>query len=84
MRLTQAQVEEEGRDLDYVFGTGTKGGNMKFVDAADIQSCFGRFANDPRDDSLVNAKIIAKGNRFYLVATTEIAPGDEIYLSYGL
>jgi len=84
MRLTQAQVEEEGRDLDYVFGTGNKEGDMTFVDAANIQSCFGRFANDPRDDSQVNAKIIAKGNRFYLVATTEIAPGDEIYLSYGL
>lgn len=54
-----------------------------FIDAWELDSCYGRFINDPIDDHLVNAKIIVKGNKFYVVATEDITPGQEIFISYG-
>ncbi len=38
--------------------------------------------NDPIDDHLVNAKIVWKGKKIMLVSSSEIAEGDEIFLSY--
>ncbi len=59
-------------------------GREHYVDALAEHTCFGRFANDPVDDSLVNAKIVLRGKKLYLMATTEIEEGEEIYLSYGM
>ena len=56
---------------------------MVYIDAWEEDSCFGRFINDPLDDHLVNAKIVVKGNKFYVVATDKIHPGQEIFISYG-
>jgi hypothetical protein len=53
-----------------------------YIDAIHESSCFGRYANDPIDDHLVNAKILWNGKRMILKATMDIDPGDEIYLSY--
>jgi hypothetical protein len=53
-----------------------------YVDAILDTCCFGRYANDPIDDHLVNAKIIWNGKKMVLRATTNIEVGDEIYLSY--
>ena len=58
------------------------------IDATDPLSCHGRYANDPLNDHLVNAKITheidSDGNIFaYLIATLPISPGHEIFVSYG-
>jgi SET domain-containing protein len=83
--LTAAQVEEPGRDLSYVYCSGRgKDGRVNYVNARRPDSSFGRFYNDPRDDTLVNAKVVLKGGRLMVMATTDIAEGDEIFLDYGL
>jgi hypothetical protein len=69
----------------YVFEAGVDGeGEMMYVDAIQEGSCYGRFINDPRDDSLVNAKVVLKGGRLMVIATTEILHGEEIYIDYGV
>jgi hypothetical protein len=83
--LTAAQVEEPGRDLSYVYCSGRgKDGRVNCVDALRPDSSFGRFCNDPGDDTLVNAKVVLKGGRLMVMATTDITEGDEIFLDYGL
>jgi hypothetical protein len=84
-KLTQEQVDEEGRDLSYVYSDGRdKLGNVRYVDAIRSNSCYGRYCNDPRDDSLVNAKVMLKGGRLVVMATVDIQEGDEIFIDYGL
>lgn len=69
----------------YIFeAKDSKTGKTLYIDAAREDSCFGRFANDPRDDHLVNAKIVLKGGRLVVIATTDIEPGDEIFVDYGV
>jgi hypothetical protein len=55
-----------------------KTGEMIYVDG---QS---EAAQDPIDELLVNAEILWRKGKLVLIATTEIAPGDEIYVQYGL
>eukprot|EP00392_Amoebophrya_sp_AT5.2_P018301 g18810.t1 len=81
-KVAKEEVEREDYNGEYVFEARMKGG-VKYVDAIDLCSCWGRFINDPLDDTLVNAKVIVKGKRLIVVATTEILPGDEIFISYG-
>ena len=45
-RLSKEQVQEKGRNLDYVFGMKTGEGREQYIDALATHSCFGRFAND--------------------------------------
>ena len=59
-----------------------KTGELMYIDAEQVFSCYGRFANDPLDDHLVNAKIVWNGTKMVLVAWKPIEIGDEIYLSY--
>ena len=40
--------------------------------------------NDPLDDSMVTAKVITKGERLVITATTDIHEGDEVFISYGV
>jgi hypothetical protein len=57
---------------------------MMYINSWDILSCFGRYANDPIDESLVNAKIMWTKDGLRLFATEDILPGQEIFVSYGL
>ena len=59
---------------------------MEFIciDGQDETSCYGRFAQDPINEDLVNAKILWRKGQMVLVATCPISPGDEIYVHYGL
>ena len=70
----------------YIFeARDSKTGKTLYIDAAREDSCFGsRFANDPRDDHLVNAKIVLKSGRLMMIATTDIGPEDEIFVDYGV
>jgi hypothetical protein len=61
-----------------------KTGEMIYVDGQSEAACYGRFAQDPIDELLVNAKILWRKGKLVLIATTDIAPGDEIYVQYGL
>jgi hypothetical protein len=58
-------------------------GVRRCIDAIELLSCWGRFINDPLDETLVNAKAVVRGSRLYIMATTDIKPGDEIFISYG-
>ena len=55
------------------------------IDASDPSSCYGRYANDPFDDTLVNAKLEydPKTDTVNLYPMREILRGEEIYISYG-
>jgi len=80
--------EEAVVGRDYIaMGKKPRGKTGKFdtvyIDAWELDSCYGRFINDPIDDELVNAKIVVKGNKFYVLATDKIVPGQEIFISYG-
>ena len=52
----------------------------KYVDALYTRMLI----NDPRDDTLVNAKVVQKGDRLNVIATTDIHLGDEIFIDYDL
>ena len=80
-RITRAEAEES--DSGYIFETVTKEGTHLCIDARDETSCFGRYINDPRDDTLVNAKVVLKGGRLVVIATTDLYEGDEVFISYG-
>jgi hypothetical protein len=54
------------------------------MDSPEVDSCYGRYAQDPIDEDLVNTKILWRKGRMVLIATTPIAVGDEIYVHYGL
>jgi hypothetical protein len=80
--LTQEQADEEGRDLAYVYCSGEDPeGHMRYDDALAPDSCFGRYSNDPRDDHLVNAKVVMKGGRLILIATVDINEGTRYSLT---
>jgi hypothetical protein len=81
VRLSKAQVLVS--NSDYIYET-YKGGRTLYIDAEAEDSCYGRFINDPRDDTLVNAKVILKGDRLVVIATTDIHEGDEIFIDYGV
>ena len=55
-----------------------KTGEIICMDSPEEGSCYGRYAQDPIDEDLVNAKILWWKGKMVLVATTRIAPGDEI------
>jgi hypothetical protein len=50
----------------------------------DRATSFGPFANDCRDDQLVNAKLQWEGTRCMLVSTEVILHGSDVLLDYGL
>ena len=86
VEVPRATLEKEYGSRDYVASAvkdhRTK--EMVYVDAQDSESCYGRFAQDPIDEAIFNAKILWRKGRMVLVATTEIEPADEIYAHYGL
>ena len=57
---------------------------MVYVDGEALLSCYGRLAQDPIDDNLVNAKILWRDGKLVLIAMGDIQLGDEIYVEYGL
>ena len=56
------------------------------IDASDPSSCYGRYANDPFDDDMVNAKLEydPRTNTVNLYSTREILRGEEIYVATGM
>lgn len=54
-----------------------------YIDSWEEGSCYGRFINDPRNDHLVNARIVMRGDKMVVIALEEIKPGQEIFISYG-
>jgi exodeoxyribonuclease III len=80
------RIKEGIGDRDYVASAikNHKTQELVYVDADLEDSCYGRFAQDPIDDHLVNAKLLWVKGKIRLVATCDIDPGDEIYLEYGL
>jgi hypothetical protein len=71
---------------DYVSQAIKNHKTMEFVciDSKEDDSCYGRYAQDPINEELVNTKILWRKGRMVLIATTDIAPGDEIFVHYGL
>jgi hypothetical protein len=71
---------------DYVVGAikNHKTGEVVYVDSTSEAGCYGRYAQDPINEDLVNAKILWKRGKMVLVATCPISPGDEIYVHYGI
>ena len=55
-----------------------------YIDAESTTSCYGRFANDKRDDSKVNAKILVRGGKLFVMAMMDIQPGEEVFIDYGV
>ena len=82
IRVDPEVVQKEGYEGKYVFEVRMKGVRV-CIDAKEELSCYGRYINDPLDESLLNAKAVVRGGRLMIVATEEIRPGDEIFLSYG-
>jgi hypothetical protein len=85
VEVSQDQIDEGygvGRDYIAAALVDHKTRTMMYIDAEQFYSCYGRFANDPMDDHLVNAKIVWNGTKMVLVAWRPIEPGDEIYVSY--
>jgi exodeoxyribonuclease III len=71
---------------DYVIMAIKNHKTMEFIcmDSPEEADCYGRYAQDPIDEDLVNAKILWVRGRMVLKATRQIAPGEEIYVHYGL
>jgi len=58
--------------------------NGSYIDAIDIKSCHGRFANDACHKLLDNAIFVEDfDNSVYLEASRDIRAGEEIFCSYG-
>ena len=54
------------------------------MDSPEEMSCYGRYAQDPINEDLVNAKILWIKGRMVLKAMAQIEPGEEIYVHYGI
>jgi exonuclease III len=83
-QVSREQLQIAYADRDYVAAAVrnvlTK--EMVYIDSNQEDSCYGRYANDPIDELLVNAKIVWKEGRLIVVATDTIAKGEEILVSY--
>ena len=79
-------VGEGGKGRDYVAAVimDTKSKVVSYIDSVEEDSCYGRYANDPIDELLVNAKLIWRNGKVVLVATDAMKKGDEVYLNYGI
>lgn len=53
------------------------------IHSTDIHSCYGRYANDPIKNTLVNARLTNRNNVVEVRATKSIKAGKEIFISYG-
>ena len=92
VEVTADQLHSDYADRDYVAEAVVDHVEKTriYIDSINEASCYGRFANDCIDDHLINAKILwiheRKGHPggLRLVATRDIAAGEEIYVSYSL
>ena len=82
--ITKKQLDGKYGNRDYVASAYSQpySNDLKYIDARNEDDCYGRFANDPLDDLLVNAKILWHNGKMVLIAMTNIKKGDEIYISY--
>jgi hypothetical protein len=58
--------------------------NSDLLLVGDRSICYGPFANDSRDDQMVNSKLEWEDGRCFLVSTEMILHGSEALLDYGL
>ena len=86
LEVSESIVNELFRNNDYVASAikNQKTKEIIYIDGIQEESCYGRFAQDPIDESLVNAKILWRENKMVLVATSKIEDGEEVYVDYGL
>ena len=83
MRLTKAQMEQS--KSRYLYEVPMRDGTIMYVDTEKEDSCYGRYINDPPDDSMVNAKVITKGERLVIIDTTDIHElVTELYCRWGI
>jgi hypothetical protein len=76
------KLSKEYPDRDYVAGVEDHEGNLIYCDSPVVDSCYGRYCNDPLDDLIVNAKVLMEDGKIVVVAWGDIEPGDEIFISY--
>lgn len=79
MRLAKDQKKHS--KSGYIYEAPTTDRAVVYVDAEKVDGCYGRCTNDPLDDTLVNTKVITKGGRLVIIATTDIHAGDELFVS---
>ena len=86
VQLTAEKAEEEGASRDYVASAikDHRTGEMVYIDGEKEDSCYGRFSQDPIEDSLVNSKILWKGGKMVLVAAADLDQADEVLTDYGI
>jgi exonuclease III len=86
LEMPLSRIKKGISDRDYVASTIQcyKTQEMIYVDSGVEDSCYGRFAQDPIGDHLVKAKLLWVSGKMRLIALSDIDPGDEIYLEYGL
>ena len=83
-KVTTEMLNGDYGSTNYVFSVEIDEDTKEFVhvDAIGETSCYGRYANDPLEDQLVNAKVVWDGSKLILVAQWDINPGEEILISY--
>ena len=84
--VTEEALAREGINRDYMAEAikDQRTGERIYVDAIQELSGYGRFAQDPIDEELVNAKIVWRKGAMVIIAMDDICPGEEIYVHYGL
>jgi len=66
--------------FDYVWANKD---NSIIIDAYDLNSCYGRYANDALYEHLCNAVIEERDDGVYLVSTRPLLENEEIFVHYG-
>ena len=66
--------------FDYVWANKD---NSIIIDAYDLNSCYGRYANDALYEHLCNAVIEERDGDVYLVSTRPLLENEEIFVHYG-
>jgi hypothetical protein len=66
--------------FDYVWANKD---NSIIIDAYDLNSCYGRYANDALYEHLCNAVIEERDDGVYLVSTRPLLENEEIFVNYG-
>ena len=78
-----ASIEKLEYHSDYLWGTlNPITGVYTIVDAADPNSCYTRYVNEGFFESNCEV-VLGSDGVLYLVATTDIAPNEELTMPYG-
>lgn len=85
VEVSPDRVNDSGINRDYVASAvrDHRTGEVVYTDAQVEDSCYGRFAQDPLSDEMVNAKILWRKDKMVLIATMDLDPADEVLVDYG-